>query len=453
MTSREDRAGRRRGTVTPRETAPSFSQLILSTKDVLMKLVRKVAAALLAASAAVMVAAVPAQADAYPCDAWCQTARQQQQANALPRTAFYDAPDPLPWAPAGSLIRKQSTTDHVTAGRPLPATRVLYHSHAGDGRDVAASAVVLVPQGAAPKGGWPVVVDAHGASGIGRDCAPSLMRDLYHGDQMARFLDSGYAVVAPDYAGLGTDGRHALGDKTAAANDVIYGLRSARQAVPHLSRNWVLWGHSQGGAAALSVAERQLQRPEPGYLGAVVTSPAAGLTQIVERAATQPGLGGFVPLIAAGAKTGDPSLLLERILSPQALQRLDVTRTDCLGVIAAVYADLSGPDLVQPDYLTEPGFARYLQRNTTGRRPVAGPLLLLQGEADTLVTTAMTDQVAATLCGAGSRVDYRTYPGLAHDTYPGQVTGIDDGAMPDILAWTADRFHGKPAATTCATAS
>ncbi|WP_214318523.1 alpha/beta fold hydrolase [Nonomuraea sediminis] len=415
-----------------------------------MKLVRKAVAALLAAGAAVMVAAVPGQADAYPCDAWCQAARQQQQANALPRTAFYDAPDPLRWAPPGTLIRKQATTDYVTAGRALPASRVLYHSRTGDGRDVAASGVVLVPAGATPKGGWPVVVDAHGASGLGRNCAPSLMRDLYHGDQLARFLDSGYAVVAPDYAGLGTDGRHALGDRTAAANDVIYALRSARQAVPGLSQRWVLWGHSQGGAAALSVAERQLRRPEPGYLGAVVTSPAADLTQIVEHAATQPGLGGFVPLIAAGAKTADPRLPLDRLLTPQALDRLDVTRTDCLGVIGAVYTDLTGPDLVQPGYLTEPRFARYLADNTTGQAQVAGPLLLLQGEADPLVTKAMTDQVAATLCRTGSHVDYRTYPGLVHDTYPGQSTGIDDGAMPDILAWTADRFHGSPAATTCA---
>jgi alpha-beta hydrolase superfamily lysophospholipase len=415
-----------------------------------MKLLRNAAAALLAASALIAAGATPGLADAYPCDTWCQAARQQQQANALPRTSFYDAPDPLRWAPLGALIREQAVTDYTTEGRPLPATRVLYHSRTGDGRDVTASGVVLVPPGSAPKGGWPVVVDAHGVSGSGRDCAPSLMRDLYHGDQMARFLDHGYAVIAPDYAGLGTEGGHRLGDKTAAAHDVIGAVRSAPQAVPQLSRRWVLWGHSQGGATALSVAERLLHQPEPGYLGAVVTSPAANLAQIVEHAATTPGLGGFVPLIAAGAKAADPRLPLERLLTPQAMERLDVTRTDCLGVIAAAYNGLTGPDLVQPGYLSEPRFTRYLTGNSTGRQPVAGPLLLLQGEADTLVTRPMTDQVAAALCRNGSRVDYRTYPGLGHDTYPGQITGIDDGALPDILAWTADRFQGERAATTCA---
>ena len=31
----------------------------------------------------------------------------------------------------------------------------------------------------------------------------------------------------------------------------------------------MLWGHSQGGGAALGLAERQVGRPTPGYLGAV----------------------------------------------------------------------------------------------------------------------------------------------------------------------------------------
>ncbi|RJL35874.1 alpha/beta hydrolase family protein [Bailinhaonella thermotolerans] len=403
-----------------------------------MRFARTATALLLTAGA--LTTATPGQAAAYPCDENCQAALQRQQANALPRTSFYDAPDPLPWAPAGTLIREQATDDYATGGRPLPATRVLYHSRDAHGRDLAASGVILVPGGRPPKGGWPVVVNAHGTSGIGRDCAPSLMRDLYHGDQMARFLDSGYAVVAPDYAGLGTDGRHKLMDRTAATHDVINAVRSARQAVPGLSHRWVLWGHSQGGAAALSVAERQVHSPEPGYLGAVVTSPGADLPAIVEYVAAQPGMGAFVSLIAASAKLADPRLPLDRVLSPQAMDRLAVTRSGCLGVASAVYAGLAGDTLVRPGYLDEPRFARYLRHNITGARRVAGPVLLLQGEADTLITPAMTEAVARTLRENGSRVDHRTYPGLGHDTYPGYITGIDDGAMPDILTWIANRF-------------
>jgi alpha-beta hydrolase superfamily lysophospholipase len=267
---------------------------------------------------------------------------------------------------------------------------------------------------------------------------------------MVQFLEHGYAVVAPDYAGLGTTGRPEYLNKTAEANDVIGALRSARQARPELSGRWVLWGHSQGGGAALAVAEAQRRDPEAGYLGAVVTSPTADLTAIVSRLADLPGLSGSVPLIVQGAAYSDPRIHPARLLTPAATDRLSVARAACLNDVIAAYGDLSGSSLVRPGYLADPAFARYLERNATGRLPVGGPVLLLQGEADSAVPQAATDQVAAGLCHAGSRVDYRTYPGLAHDTYPGQVIGIDDGAMGDILAWTADRFADRPAGSTCA---
>ncbi|MES9538809.1 MULTISPECIES: alpha/beta fold hydrolase [unclassified Actinomadura] len=399
----------------------------------------------LAALASAAAIVTPVHADAV-CDDWCQAAWVQQRANALPRTAFYDVPSPLPQAPAGTIIRRQVTTGYtVPAG--TRATRLLYHSRTSRGRDVAAAAVVLTPSGTSPQGGWPVVLDAHGTSGMARDCAPTLMRDLYHGDQMARFLARGYAVVAPDYAGLGTDGAHALGDKTAAANDVVYALRAARAAVPALSRGWVLWGHSQGGAAALAVAERQMWRPVGGYRGAVVTSPAANLSRIAGHAAARPGLGGFIALIASGASVNDPMIQPRRLLTAEALDRLEATRSGCLGVVSAVFRDLTGPELVRPGALTEPRFARFLKANSTGTRRVAGPVLLLQGRADSVVPAWMTDDVAAALRHTGSRVDYRTYPGLEHDTYPGQTVGIDDGAMPDILTWIAGRFAGGTGAS------
>lgn len=66
-----------------------------------------------------------------------------------------------------------------------------------------------------------------------------------------------------------------------------------------------------------------------------------------------------------------------------------------------------------------------------------------------MIARTATDDVAASLCRAGVTVDYRTYPGLGHDTIPGKVTGIDDGAMPDILTWIADRLTGQPAPSTC----
>lgn len=88
------------------------------------------------------------------------------------------------------MIRQEITSAYEVQANPVTATRILYHSRTST-----------------PAGGWPVVADAHGTSGIGRDCAPSLMRDLYHGNQMLQFVRRGWAVVAPDYARMGTTGK------------------------------------------------------------------------------------------------------------------------------------------------------------------------------------------------------------------------------------------------------
>ncbi|MEV0407121.1 lipase family protein [Actinoallomurus sp. NPDC050550] len=395
-----------------------------------------------AAVGAVLATAPAAGGYADGCDQACQIdwAWAAQRQNTLPRTAFYDAPHPLPWAPSGTLIRAETTSDYVVENKPVKAVRVLYHSRTSRGRDVAVSGVVLVPlDRPRPVGGWRVVVDAHGASGIGVDCAPSLMRDLYHGNQMVRFLEQGYVVVAPDYAGLGTTGRPELVNKTAEAEDVAGAVRSARQAVPGLARGWVLWGHSQGGGAALGFAERQLERPEPGYRGAVVTSPAADLPTLAAHVATTVPYGGFAPLLAQGAAYSNPKIDVGRLLTPAALTRLNTARSGCLGVTTAVYADLTGSALVQPGYAGDPRFTRYLRDNSLGHERVAGPVLFLQGGADTVTPASVNAKVAAGLRRAGSQITYRVYDGLEHDTY-GAATGIDDGAMPDILAWVKSRF-------------
>lgn len=403
---------------------------------------------LLSAAAAVgaVLTTVPAAgAHADDCDQACQIdwAWTAQRQNSLPRTPFYDAPSPLPWAPVGALIRAETTSDYFVANKPVKAVRVLYHSRTSRGRDVAVSGVALVPQDRPrPAGGWHVVVDAHGASGIGVDCAPSLMRDLYHGDQILRFLEQGYVVVAPDYAGLGTTGRPELVNKTAEAEDIAGAVRSARQAVPGLSGDWVLWGHSQGGGAALGFAERQLKRPEPGYRGAVVTSPAADLPTLAAHVATTVPYGGFAPLLAQGAANSNPKIDVGHLLTPLALARLDAVRGGCLGVVTAVYGDLTKSTLVQPGYYSDPQFTRYLRDNSLGQQRVAGPVLFLQGGADTVTPASVNAEVAARLRRAGSEVTYRVYDGLEHDTY-GAATGIDDGAMPDILDWVGARFAAR----------
>lgn len=169
--------------------------------------------------------------------------------DALPLTPFYDPPRPLPVAPAGTLIRSQGFKGY-SLPKGASAVRILYHSRGLNGEDIAASGVVLIPAGKPPRDGWPVIAWAHGTSGVARMCAPSLMKDVEYGEEgLMPMVAAGFAVIAPDYAGLGTPGPHPYDNKIPQANDVAYSVPAAFAAVASLGKKWVAIGHSQGGVA------------------------------------------------------------------------------------------------------------------------------------------------------------------------------------------------------------
>ncbi len=135
----------------------------------------------------------------------------------------------LPAGRPGELIRAEPF-DEYALPYDVSAVRFLYHSRAATGEDVASSGVILVPDGKPPAGGWPIIAWAHRFSGVARTCAPSLMRNLYVGPFLSMYVGLGYAVVATDYAGLGTNFRNAFLDLRSNAMDVIYSVTAARAA-------------------------------------------------------------------------------------------------------------------------------------------------------------------------------------------------------------------------------
>src|SRR6201992_2697036 len=116
-------------------------------------------------------------------------------------------------------------------GAPLRAAtyRVVYRSTGLDGRPIFVSGVVIVPQGAAPPGGRPIVAWAHPTSGIVPRCAPSLAIFLFEQIQGLRsFVRDGYVVAATDYPGLGTAGPHPYLVGISEGRAVLDSVRVAR---------------------------------------------------------------------------------------------------------------------------------------------------------------------------------------------------------------------------------
>ena len=83
---------------------------------------------------------------------------------------------------------------------------------------------------------------AHDLTGVARQCAPSLARNLQHGTFLAMYVNMGYAVVATDYTGLGSNFGNAFADTPSNALDVIYSIPAARRALPQLGSRWIAMG-------------------------------------------------------------------------------------------------------------------------------------------------------------------------------------------------------------------
>ncbi len=385
-----------------------------------------------------MLAAASVWADELPKSRTEALAMERQ--DALPLSGFYDPPSPLVPAPPGALIRSEPFT-----GYDLPpgahAVRILYHSRARDGRDIAASGVVLLPAGTPPVGGWPVIAWAHGTSGVARQCAPSLMRDVEYGSEgLMPMVAAGFAVVATDYAGLGTPGPHQYDNKLAQANDVVYSVPAARTAVRSLGARWVAIGHSQGGVAVWGVAELEASLHDPDYAGGISV---AGDTDFdwyeLHDSRTYTAISTmYWPLTAFGIKASYPSFAPARLLTAPFLERYrDVTTKGCWYYSYAAAAEVAGQPAVRRGWQQIAELRRYNADSRSATRPIKGPLLILAGDDDQSVSFANIKNGVARACRLGLPIEFAHRPGLDHDPLMEKTIDLQ-------LAWTRDRLAGKP---------
>ncbi len=357
----------------------------------------------------------------------------------LPLTKFYDTPAPLPSAKPGTLIGSERTYDYWLAPE-IATVRILYHSRSADGQDVASSGVVLFPADRTPpKGGWPVIAWAHGFEGVARGCAPSLVGNLYEGSFLSMYVNLGYAVVATDYAGLGTNFRNAFVDGQSNAADVIYSVPAARSAVRDLGPRWVAMGASEGALAAVAVAEVETALKDPDYLGAVAIAGPADLSRLYQHLAQGP-YGNMIASLAYGIKTIFPAFQPTDILTDKAVPVYQRAETTCSG--AMMGPDISAKELLKPGWQANKFVEQFFARNTVGEKPAYGPLLIIGSEADPGSPPPMTASVVSGLCKQGDRVQFYTYQSP-------NPKGVIGDSVRDQIEWIAARFAGRRAPTNC----
>jgi hypothetical protein len=361
------------------------------------------------------------------------------RASALPLTKFYDTPDPLPAGKPGELIRSQPF-DEYELPLSVSAVRILYHSRSASAEDLAVSGVVLYPYGKRPPaGGWPVIAWAHAATGIARQCAPSLMRNVGHGPFLSMYVNLGYAVVATDYAGLGTKFRNAFLDGPSNASDLINSVLAARAAVPQLGARWIVMGEAEGALAATGVAEKENEVRDPNYLGGIAISVLASARESYEHSVNGSS-SAMLPSLAYGVKTVYPQFQVTDILTAKALPLYNQLEQTCSQ--ERTTPELSLAEIVKPGWETNPFVRKYFDRNEIGQTRAYSPIFVITGDADPAIPPTTRAQAFARMCKQGDRVQWERYPGLDS----GRVIGE---SVRDQIGWIEARFAGRASPTNC----
>ncbi|MBF6330665.1 lipase family protein [Nocardia transvalensis] len=336
----------------------------------------------------------------------------QATAPAVPGTPIAVIPQPDGWrgTPGGAVV------DYWTTG--------------SDGSPKPASGAIFIPPGPAPKGGWPILAFDHGSMGLGPGCGgqsdpasgPWADRRVKEDAFLRTFLSKGFALVAPDYLGLGRfdTGVHPyLELKTEAAATVDL-VKAARAARTELGRRWIVFGGSQGGQAALGTAYLQQKlAPELDFRGAIALDPESEVENLLPMAGpwgpdlpsvVGDALSAFVVSALAGLRAARPDAKVDSYLTPRGKQVLDSVGRLCLDKIAERVTGVGISDLLAKP-LTNAQFhgvlADYLGVPVSG---YDAPILLLLNALDLSVPSPLHAALVARF--AANRVDHKVVTGL-----------------------------------------
>lgn len=366
----------------------------------------------------------PTFAAAHSCNTTCQQlvtlgASYEASQHVFPSNdPFYNPSGPFPTQP-GQPIHVEQVTDLTNYSIPssLTMSRFTYTTANVNGTVLPASAYILWPYGSTQDSSkFKVVAWAHGTTGGFAPCAPSNYQNLQYNFQVpfALALD-GYAVIAPDYDGLGVgrDGQgktipHVWGLAPAQANDLAHAVEAARLAFPgNVAEEFVVMGHSEGGGAAWAFAQRQAQIPVSGYRGTVALAP---VTNIVDQ------------LSASLANPQDPTLAITQNIQllvissvsatfPEAYnftgasdlgrQRWEVLEKvgGCLPTQSLLFSDIIPLTKVgRANWTENPWVRAWGEIASNGGKKFGGPLLVLAAEGDTTVPVRFIEDAVDETC-------------------------------------------------------
>ncbi|WP_454440012.1 alpha/beta hydrolase [Tsukamurella paurometabola] len=331
----------------------------------------------------------------------------------------------------GVLITSVPLAPALSLPEAGTARRVLYSTTDQHGRPATSTGAIFTPKGTPPAGGWPVIAWAHGTVGLGDGCARTGLRQIpvqaRDAQYLGHWLQQGYAIVASDYAGLGTPGLMSYLNSVATAHSVVDSVVSAQaDRSLNLAKKWALVGQSQGGGAAINSA-RWATRFSAGsgldYRGVVATGTPFKIEEIIKKAGpgfTLPaGLGSaataYTAYILAGFREANPGLNVDSVLSPKGKDAAAKAEVQCYAQLSDSLTGASPTGFFTKDIASLPGASEALDRYMG--TPTSGydrPVFLGVGLRDRDVPVASSIALAAALRQSGTDVELHQYPNADH---------------------------------------
>ena len=336
-------------------------------------------------------------------------------------SSFYVWNEAVPPNP-GVMLRTEPLPAVLGLAQAARQARILYSST--DGVSGTAPAVVsgalFEPRGMPPRAGWPLIAWAHGTVGVADICAPSWSARSYRDiAYLNAWLAHGFAVVATDYAGLGTRGGHPYLNVRSEAYSVLDSVRAALSHDKNLANNVVIVGQSQGGGAAFGTAAYAPQyAADVNVRGTVATGvpyfgPNVPDNGAPDPARVDPGIA-YIFYIALMAQQTDRTLDPATLFTPAALPLFETARSACVN---ALEEDIKLEQLSDAKALLPAARAlvtRHLAEFEYPTLALKTPVFIGTGTADTTVLPAVQRQLVKDSCAAGTIVEAHEYAGLSH---------------------------------------
>ncbi len=350
---------------------------------------------------------------------------------------------PAPTNPSGTptnniqnpVVKVEAYTSTNLGSVAAESSILTYKMLGQSGQEVQATSLVFTPNTPPPVGGWPIVVWAHGTTGVADACAPSkaaLAESTK--DLISKLLAAGYVVVAPDYEGLGTPGIHPFLNVKSEAFSITDAVVATRNYLSQrnllTSKKWLTVGHSQGGHAALGAAQ-YASRAQLDYKGTVAVAPASNLGGILVdgeaqvanapidiKIATYAQLDTYTALVTAGIRNTQPAFNYSQVFTSQISSIAAQAENLCSGPLYGAFYEgmsnyakdhngtLDGFTRTQPNFMAVPLVKMFLEKDSQPLQvKVTTPIIIYQGIADPTVPKLATDLLIFNATTLGTKIN------------------------------------------------